>query len=32
VDIETALNNIERKHIDDGTWKPLERDYFSAFS
>ncbi|WP_281336326.1 hypothetical protein [Flavobacterium eburneipallidum] len=23
-----ALNNIERKHIDDGTWKPLERDYF----
>lgn len=27
-DSSTALNNIERKHIDDGTWKPLERDYF----
>lgn len=27
-DSSIALNNIERKHIDDGTWKPLERDYF----
>lgn len=27
-DNSIALNNIERKHIDDGTWKPLERDYF----
>lgn len=27
-DSSIALNNVERKHIDDGNWKPLERDYF----
>lgn len=27
-DSKTALNNIERKHINNGTWKSLERDYF----
>lgn len=26
---ETALTNIERKHINSGTWKALERSYFS---
>lgn len=27
-DLETALNNIERKHINDKSWGRLERDYF----
>jgi hypothetical protein len=27
-DKETALTNIERKHINNGSWKELERDYF----
>ena len=27
-DKETALNNIERKHINSGSWGQLERDYF----
>lgn len=27
-DLETALNNIERKHINDNSWGRLERDYF----
>ncbi len=27
-DIETALNNVERKHTLSGTWGELERDYF----
>lgn len=27
-DKETALDNIERKHIETGSWKALERDYF----
>lgn len=27
-DKETALNNIERKHTNSGTWGILERDYF----
>ncbi len=27
-DKQTALNNIERKHTNSGTWGPLERDYF----
>jgi len=27
-DRNTALTNIERKHINNGTWKQLERDYF----
>jgi hypothetical protein len=27
-DIETALNNVERKHTNSGTWGTLERDYF----
>lgn len=25
---ETALTNIERKHINNGSWGPLEREYF----
>ena len=25
---ETALNNVERKHIDSGSWGELERQYF----
>lgn len=27
-DIETALTSVERKHTQNGTWKPLERDWF----
>ncbi len=27
-DEETALDNISRKHIDSGSWDPLERDIF----
>lgn len=27
-DLETALSNIERKHINDNSWGRLERDYF----
>ena len=27
-DKETALLNIERKHVNNGTWGALERDYF----
>lgn len=27
-DKETALTIIERIHIENGSWKPLERDYF----
>lgn len=27
-DIETALINIERKHINSGSWGPIEREYF----
>ena len=27
-DKETALNNVERKHTNSGTWGTLERDYF----
>ena len=27
-DIETALDNIERKHVETGSWSALERDYF----
>jgi hypothetical protein len=27
-DQETALNSVERKHTQNGTWKPLERDWF----
>ncbi|MEK6960311.1 MAG: hypothetical protein AABX47_04000 [Nanoarchaeota archaeon] len=27
-DKSTALINIERKHVSNGTWKQLERDYF----
>lgn len=27
-DKETALDNIERKHVETGSWKALERDYF----
>ena len=27
-DKETALNNVERKHIDSGSWGELERQYF----
>jgi hypothetical protein len=27
-DKSTALINIERKHVNNGTWKQLERDYF----
>jgi len=27
-DKNTALTNIERKHVNNGTWKHLERDYF----
>lgn len=27
-DKETALINIERKHINSGSWGPLEREYF----
>ena len=27
-DKETALDNIERKHVGTGSWKALERDYF----
>ena len=27
-DKDTALLNIERKHVNSGTWGPLERDYF----
>jgi hypothetical protein len=27
-DEETALNNIERKHINNSSWGQLERDYF----
>src|SRR5690625_3055899 len=27
-DLETALNNIERKHINSKSWGWLERDYF----
>lgn len=27
-DRNTALINVERKHINNGTWKQLERDYF----
>ena len=27
-DRDTAITNIERKHITNGTWKQLERDYF----
>ncbi len=27
-DMDTALDSIERKHVNNGTWKPLERDYF----
>lgn len=27
-DRETALTNIERKHINNGSWGTLERDYF----
>jgi hypothetical protein len=26
--IKTALINIERKHVNNGTWGPLEREYF----
>lgn len=28
-DKETALTNIERKHINSGSWGQLERDYFA---
>ncbi len=28
-DKKTALKNIERKHIFNGSWKQLERDYFT---
>jgi len=28
-DKETALNNIERKHVESGSWQQLERDYFA---
>ncbi|HEX9722200.1 MAG TPA: hypothetical protein VGA53_02955 [Candidatus Paceibacterota bacterium] len=27
-DKDTALTNIERKHVNSGSWGPLERDYF----
>ncbi len=27
-DEKTALMNIERKHVSNGSWKQLERDYF----
>lgn len=27
-DVETALQHVDRKHADRGTWKPLERDMF----
>lgn len=27
-DKETALTNIERKHVNTGSWGPLEREYF----
>ncbi len=27
-DENTAINSIERKHIDNGSWGELERDYF----
>lgn len=27
-DKETALNNVERKHTQNGSWKPLEREWF----
>ncbi len=27
-DMETALDSVERKHVNNGTWKPLERDFF----
>jgi len=27
-DKETALLNVERKHTNNGSWGPLERDYF----
>lgn len=27
-DEQTAINSIERKHIDNGSWGELERDYF----
>ncbi len=29
-DLDTALTNVERKHVNAGTWGPLERDYFLA--
>lgn len=28
-DKNTALKNIERKHINNGTWSQLDRDYFA---
>ena len=27
-DIQTALEHVDRKHGDSGSWKPLERDIF----
>lgn len=30
-DKETALNNVERKHIDNSSWGQIERDYFSHY-
>ena len=27
-DIQTALENVDRKHADSGSWKPLERETF----
>lgn len=29
-DKETALTNAERKPINNGSWKQLERDYFAS--
>lgn len=28
-DKKIALNNIERKHVESGSWQQLERDYFA---
>ncbi len=30
-DKETALNNVERKHIDNSSWGQIERDYFAHY-
>lgn len=30
-DKQTALNNIERKHVDNSSWGQIERDYFSHY-